>query len=216
MKKIVALIVCIILIASWAVCTAEDFIIHSGTTFGDSIDDVKKKETFELDSGGSSYKLSYKGNIAGYDGVVIDYYFDLNNDGKLYDAHYEMANTYHMSYKKKDVLEIFNHLDELLTIKYGKKISEKDSAYVYLKGFYFKAQIEQLNSFRYKESRRIEVNSWVVPYDGYYVKIDLYCCYDAPEVVFGVDQANAECGIEYYIYTDEHLNQILNEYIGDL
>ena len=215
MKKIISfflIILCIILLSSTGI--AEDFIIHSGVKFGDTEEEVKQKETLTLIGGLIS--LKYKGNVAGYDNAYIEYYFDYNNDNKVYDVNYKLANTYDMSYLKEEVLDIFKELEEKLTTKYGRKISEKESAYKYLKGFYYKANIEELNIFRYKEDRRIEVNSWLVKYNNYNVKIDLYCCYDKPDIVFNKDRATAECGIEYYIYTDEELQGIINEQLEDL
>ena len=91
MKKNVCIILCLVLTFSVMCGTASaakdrEFTLRSGIQFGDTVDEVKKKETsLEVDGEreiqNKGYGVFYKGVIAGYDGEAGFYFGDegLNN-----------------------------------------------------------------------------------------------------------------------------------------
>lgn len=190
MKKLFSLFIVMILMFP-IVCNAEGFIIHSGTQFGDTIEEVKEKETldvlYETPSG-----IIFRGEVAGIEDVWLYYHFDEN--GKLYDVFYNMIQT-----ESHDlVLETHNMLNSLLKEKYGNPLSEDDEIYQLLNGFNISSILKTDESIKKSigSDYKISITSWTVQDDNQFIKIDLF---------IEKDSVQSYCGIEYYPYTEEEL-----------
>ena len=200
MKKIVSLLLILIIACTSLLASAEEFTIHAGTKFGDTIDEVLEKETLERimeDKSGKDYAvLYYEGTVAGFPKVHIVYYFQ-NNDMVLDRAAYHIASS--LTSPKKVVLDDYNQLITLLIDKYGEPLTEENDVYRLKKGRLSTVEgLSKNNVKNGKEAYDIRYNCWVVPYDEYTVKIDLF--YDD-------DGTTSECEIEYYTYTEEKLEK---------
>ena len=209
MKKILAFIIAIIMVCSIASAMAEDFTIHAGTKFGDTIDEVKEKETlrfFEksVDFYNSKYsELVFHGEVAGFEDASIYYY--LNTKSKVFDVRYEMMNTY--SVTNAEYNKGYRKLYQMLKDKYGTPLDKDSKVYILFQGHYASNVI--------KESKKnprggsiTDLVSWTAPYDKYIVKIDLY----TRELFNG----SKLCNIEYYKYTKKELKKRTEEYENTL
>lgn len=120
MKKVTALIMFLVLM----ICTvgsamADDFTIHSGTTFGMNIEKVTELEKqagfaiSEINFTEASNTISIRGKVATYPDALIEYIFD-NNDC-LVSAQYTLA----VEQKKGYTKALFPDLITLLSTKYN-------------------------------------------------------------------------------------------------
>ena len=181
------------------VCNAEGFIIHSGTQFGKTIEEVKEKETLDVYIEEESSYVIFKGEVAGVNNVWLYYYFDENR--KLYDVYYHMKKT--ESYDS--ALEIHDRLYTLLNEKYGTPLSEDDDIYQLLDGHYISMR-KSINDI-FNRGYKFTVISWIVQDDNQFIKIDLFT---------EKNPSYSYCGIEYYPYTEEELAIKKQNLLGDL
>lgn len=208
MKKVITVCLCLILaLSALSVACAEDFTIHAGTMFGDTIDEVKSKEDLKLINeieNDNEIGLVYKGKLVGYDGCRINYCFD--SDKYLYDVYYTMPSSVDVG--NNGVEEEYDYLLNALTDKYGNPLDTDDDAYYCIVG-------EQIKSLRVSNkvfekngsSSRYEIEyvGWSIPSNDYNVKIELM-------LVTATSNNTTFCYIDYHKYTDDELAAAKEEY----
>lgn len=205
MKNTAKKILCLVLMLtclSWALAD-EEFTLRNGIVYGDTIDDILKKETTLVQDKDDSN--TFRGKIAGYDGAYCTFFFD--DDGKLNEMRYSFEDAC-TSRDKAD--EIYDKLKESLKRKYGTPLGNtggschlitgsaisKMAIYVYLLG--------ELDGY---SGNYIDYDEWIVEADNYNVKIDLTSYYwrDSDfNYYYYVD-------VSYLRYTDQDLDDAINE-----
>ena len=171
-----------------------DFIIHSGVKFGDTIEEVKEKETLELVLEDLREKypemvksLTYKGELVGYPNSALYYYYD--DEGKIFRAIYGLFDDKEVMKKTKGK-GIYENVCKMLKEKYGNNINEDE--YRYLTISERKKALESNEGFRY------EFNGWLLEYNTYYIEIILY-----KEVL--EEDTYENCKVEYLYHTKEEI-----------
>ena len=211
MKKVITVCLSLILaLSALIVACAEDFTLHAGTMFGDTMEQVQEKETlkyigeFEYEdvNGTKTTAILYTGTVAGYENCNIWYHFDKTNS-TLCDVTYSMGIS--------DIIgedALLNRLGELGTLlmnKYGEPLSDNDDAKYLIKG-------RNLNNKNSKYD--YDFIGWSVPCDNYNVKIELVINYSSGSPAF--------LYIDYHPYTNEELEEAkklkndTNTDIGDI
>ena len=191
MKKVITVCLCLILALSALVgACAEDFTIHAGTTFGDTMEQVKEKETLEYINefeDKSTKALLYSGTVAGYENCNIWYYFNKENN-TLCDVSYSMG--IGSAIGEEALLNRLGELGVLLMNKYGDPLSDNEDAKYLIKG-----QVLSKPSNKYE----YDFIGWSVPCDNYNVKIELIIEYysGSPAYLY----------IDYHPYTNEELEE---------
>lgn len=73
---------CVLLLGCMPAMAAEEFTLRNGIKFGDTMDEVRAKETLEFkESSSESRLITVDGTVAGISGVSVEYFFD--DDKKL-------------------------------------------------------------------------------------------------------------------------------------
>ena len=209
MKKVITVCLCLILALSvLSVACAEDFTIHAGTMFGDTLEEVKAKENLEIydDYVENQFgrKITYIGDVAGYSNTLVIYEFDDN--GKVYDVRYSIDI---LTNDANQVMANYKALESALTKKYGEPLSNDDEDNYIIIG----KQIEIIQ--KGNETKKIygfpedkyEYKSWVYPCEDYSVKIELIKS-------IGQDSTGPQnaCYISYHYYTDEDYEKAKEAY----
>lgn len=197
MRRYVALLLVIILLLS-SFSLAEDFTLRNGIVFGDSMEDILRKEkSLTRKSDTSDW---FEGKIAGYNGAECGFYFDDN--GKLISMDYSFGSSVCSS--KTDVNNVYETIYDSLKRKYGAPLGntggscylitgpaiDRMSLYVYLFG-----SISGYNGDYY------DYDEWIIEEDDYSIKIDLISYYyrnDDFDYYYFVD-------CSYHKFTDEDI-----------
>ena len=185
MKRNAFLLVFILIFSSFInFSLAEEFTIHAGTKFGDTREEVMAKETLLYCGENGKDGISFRGTVAGFDNSKVYYNFDDNV--KLIEVYYGF-NSYDGSRSSRTIQNIYETLLDGLTQKYGNEITDKD----YIK-YGIPSWALNICNTSPTESRRIyDLNVWIVPCDGYNVKIEL------------IRTMDRDCFLSYLPYTDE-------------
>lgn len=207
MKKVLALLLIVYLVLFSSIGIAEDFTIHSGVMFGDTKEDVSAKETLTFKKFNEDKNIfEYGGTVAGIDNTTIYYYFD--NDNKLIDVFYAFPDS--RSIGINNVIAEYEQLAEALKSKYGNPIDTDSTVYELVCGKYYSI-IKENDAFHIKmghpeSNANREHIAWVVPYDGYNVKIDL--------IIDDTDGRSQtyNCCVDYHPFTDDELAVLEEEY----
>ena len=182
-----------------------DFIIHSGVKFGDTIEEVKEKETLELvfEDLREEYSememvksLEYKGELVGYPNSALYYYYGdyyYGDEGKIFRAFYWLFDDKEVMKKTKGK-GIYENVCKMLKEKYGNNINEDEYKYLTISERK-KALESRLES---SEGVRYEFNGWLLEYNTYYIEIILY------KQVLEEDTYET-CAIEYLYHTKEEI-----------
>lgn len=186
----------------------EDFQLHNGIVFGDTLEIVKSKEegTLTIQSG-SVDKINnvwFDGTIAGMDASVR---FDFNEEtGFLTDMLYDFKRSSYKDSIDSDYTKLYNSLSR----KYGTPLGNTGGSLYVITG-------EAINNFAttvalYKyllkgDGDVRDYDEWIVKSNGYNVKIDLVSYYYRDKD-YNYYYAN---NVSYHYYTDEDLIDALNE-----
>ncbi len=158
----------------------EDFSLHSGTVFGDSISDVKKKEqeagfsVHEENSKDGKHSIFYKGKFANINDSYLLYRFD--KTGKVYNTRYSFGDIENFDGQSKNFATIASELKK----KYGDPLFDEGEGipFVLLEYndsnsitgwacYYSRRQI-----FSSDEVEIYNCNQWLFKLDDYYLLID--------------------------------------------
>lgn len=175
--------------------TNSRFEIRNGITYGATLANVKTVEnananvqhfeTLDIDKDGIIESVSYKGQIAGYSGSQVFYYFEDKKDGKLLYFYYRLG-------AASEGNEKYASLLSSLTEKYG----EPD-----LKNIAFSSTSHPL--FVHKYNPYEKYSQWYVEYEDCYSIMTLYT-----ENIFG----NLCCFLKYDLYSKDEMGQLLVQY----
>lgn len=120
MKRVICIVsVCIVLLAALGTASAEEFTLHSGVTFGMTIDDIKAlEESKGFETSQNEFRpneIVISGTIAGIErGALIIYTVD--EQGRLFKACYFLGNNAAPAAQRISEYETIN---DALTQKYG-------------------------------------------------------------------------------------------------
>lgn len=160
MKRIIATILAFIMLLCWNNAIAEeDFILRNGILFGDTLEEVKSKETLPLTIE-ESRPVWAKGEIAGMKGGIrFDFYHDQLAQ-MLYNFEAEEIISASAAAKK------YAALREALITKYGEPGTDeyrfKGAAFDYM-----------LANLALMKGECLSFDEWIVETNGYKVKISL-------------------------------------------
>lgn len=203
MKRIVA--ICLLLSMCFAFCACGEaraassskdkdastqFTLRNGIQFGDTVDEVKKKETSlefrdEFDPSNPEYghMLKYQGTIAGYDGTAA---FEFGESG-LKQMYYRFYTTSNPFSGDPDPEDIYKTIYESCSRQYGDELKSGEEFPVV--GY---AVDEALFKIENADAKMLKYNQWVVwddnGIDG--VKIDLVMFYR-------IEDFNGKIGMSY-------------------
>lgn len=178
-----------------------DFTIHSGVKFGDTIEEVKEKETLELKVDSSDNEviqlklMMYNGELVGYTNSTLTYYY--NEDGKVIRATYSLYDS-NEEEERTNGKGKYDKVYKLMKEKYGTPINKEDYEYL---------RINKKDN-GYKESglyTNYKIDGWLLKYKTYYVEIILEMTEseykDKSKGTFEM------CGLEYVYHTNEEIEE---------
>ena len=122
MKRLLAiLLVCTLLLGVAPAMAAEEFTLRNGIKFGDTMDEVRAKETLAFKESSSENRLiTVKGTVASIDNVAIEYFF--GDSGLLTQISWECPSLSHMDTSDND----YSKLYKAFVSKYGKPLGYED------------------------------------------------------------------------------------------
>ncbi len=211
MKRVVAffLVLSFMLVCLSAPVSAgsEPFELRNGIVFGDSLGTVKQKENFPIEQNQEekTNAVWFQGRMDNGHNAEIRYDFD-ENTGMLTDLLY----AYEYSADINAIKSEYSMLVLDLIGKYGLPLDFSDGSVSIITG----AAFEQAGFLIYiftssaGTGELLDYDEWIVPCDGYYVKIDLVSC------AYGNGNA-AECRYQnlasYHYFTDADYQSALHE-----
>lgn len=197
MKKMICLIVMVSMLFS-QFALAEEFSLRNGIVFGDTLDEVKQKETLPIESSSEDKtdKVWFEGTIAGMEGSVR---FDFDEEtGKLTDMLYSFDSKSDRDFIDSDYSTLYKSLNR----KYGTPLGNTSGSLYIITGpaienaatiiALYKYLLEGTGDFR-------DYDEWVVEADGYKVKIDLVSYY-VRDSDYKYSYYNA---VSYHYFTDD-------------
>lgn len=207
MKKTVSILLALLLVLS--LCTgalADEFTLHSGIVFGDTLETVKEKEagkmTIQDGSKDKTNKVWFNGTIAGMEGHVR---YDFDEDtGKLI----EMLYTFNGMPKSDECDDAYKTLKDGLLRKYGSPLGNTGGTIHIITGQGFEYAAMLINLY---ESTNIgsgdirDYDEWIVECDGYYVKIDLVSFY------IKASDTDYKINLSYHYFTDKDRENAVQE-----
>ncbi len=210
-KNIIRLIsMLLILCCVTSAFAEEEFTLRSGIKFGDTLEEIVKKETSLKQK--EKDRNWFKGTIAGNKDSEAGFFFD--DSGKLTDMVY-VFDQFGKDYKSsEDVSNVYATLYRSIENKYGSPIGNTGGSLELITGkaisrsaFY----IALSKSFDGCDGDYIDYDEWTVDCSGGHVKIDLMSFYyrnQKYEYTFEVD-------LSYHFYTDAEYEEALNEKIAE-
>lgn len=211
MKRYVSVIILTLLVFSAFSASAENFVLRNDITFGDSIDDVQRKETIPLekiddtfDDGDEDQDYPYtistkKDTVAGIGGSYITYKFDKEN--KLREVQYFFSEYTNRKFIDSD----FEKVNQGLIRKYGKPLGFSNWTTYIITGGALKGAdlVYTLMQLVDGIGDMVDYDEWVVFYDGYNVKIEQVCFY------WGTSYSDIHYvhSLSYTFFTDEQLKE---------
>ena len=186
--------------------TASDeessFSLRNGIMFGDTLEDIKSKETFVInekksfygeDDDKSAMVVTEEVTISGYDGYIT---FLFDKEGKLNEMGYTFSKI-----SNQDNTNRYDVLKSSLSRKYGDPLDINDGFYFPINTvlFYLHGVISQ----EYNSGEIQDYDEWVVDINKKeHVKIDLFSVSDKGGYN---SKTTYETNIAYKYYTDEEL-----------
>ena len=211
MKKIISLLLISIILGNCAVSFAEEeFQLRNGIQFGDTLEEVKQKETLTIQSSSAdkTNNVWFDGTIAGMKGSVR-YDFD-EETGKLTDMMYDFDST-----SDRDSIDNnYSTLQKSLTRKYGNPIGNTGGNLELITGPAIENAAMAIALYRYLLSGGgdfRDYDEWIVKSNGYNVKIDLVCYY-VRDKSYDYTYYNV---VSYHYYTDEDYLNAIQEKIDE-
>ena len=208
MKKWTALLLALVLMTAGCAVSADEaeFQLRNGIHFGDSLYEVKRKETLPMEDGSEdkTNNIWFKGTIAGMSGEVR-YDFD-ENTGKLTDMLYAFSSTT----DRDEVDSWYETLKKGLIRKYGDPLNNTGGSLHLITGEAYSHGFTLINLYEqlldYTGSYR-DYDEWIVDSGNDHVKIDLFCYYirdKSYEYTYHID-------LSYHYYTDQDYTDALLE-----
>ena len=214
MKRIFILcLVCTLLFSSFA--SAEEFTLRNGIKFGDTMEEVKNKETLEIDkfvdkidtsendtSSDDETKYPYsittkKGTLAGISDSYIYYQFDAEKT--LRNVDYCFKSSSYKDFVDND----YDNVNQGLRRKYGSPLGYSGGSMYIFSGtaITFAALIAYLYDYIDGYGDLRDYDEWVVDADGYHVKIEQV------EYYYGSSYSSLTYGyrMSYTYFTDDDL-----------
>lgn len=197
-KRILILVISILVLSIINSAIADEFTLRNGVKFGDSMDDVKSKETLNLSSFSGDTFLRYEGTLAGISGGMLFYHFD--SELKLNDVEYRYSGLL-----EREIKEYYPLLLQGLEDKYGAPLENKDGTmYPITTG-----ALETIDFYVALGKQRGDAGyddyaEWVVDVDDYYVKIDLISYHAIAangNLLYGI-------GIGYRVFTEKEKEEL--------
>ena len=128
MKRLLAIVLtCALLLGCMPALAAEEFTLRNGVKFGDTMDEVRAKETLafeEYEEVDTSLRTE-EGTVAGISGVTIVYCFDDNN--QLEEVKWDLPSRTYMDSSDSDYAALY----KALASKYGTPLGyDNGSCYI--------------------------------------------------------------------------------------
>ncbi len=208
MIYVLGLMMVIMLVTTSVTFAAEEFQLRNGICFGDTMDDILRKETTLVRE--SETSNWFNGKIAGYSDAQCGFYFD--DDGKMVSMDYAFGNKVCTS---KDAMnEVYETLVSSLKRKYGNPIGnyggncelitgpaiDRMSLWVYLIG--------ALDGY---SGNYYDYDEWIVDVPNGHVKIDIISYYYRDSNYnyhYFVD-------VSYHFYTDQDYQDAIDKKRGE-
>ena len=211
MKRFISIILFIAISLSIITATAEGFTLRNGITFGDSMEDVKGKETIEIaeideelgeKDADKDYPYSIttkKDTVAGISGSIIKYRFD--KDKKLREVKYEFAS----STSKEVIDNNYESVNSGLVRKYGSPLGYSNGKSFIVTGSAIDGAVlgYELMKLMGGIGDMRDYDEWVVYLDDYNVKIEQVCYY------YGSSYSDMHYShdVSYTYFTDDMLKE---------
>lgn len=210
MKKVFALFLtlCLLLVMVTSVIAEDKFSLRCNIHFGDTMDEVKAKETLGFDKETEDTLETSKGILGGVDGSYIRYCF---KDGKLTEALWFLNAGSYGSYSQDVVKNDYSKIHDALIQKYGSPLgyTNGDCHIITGGGIDGVANLTYLSQALGGGGDVLDYDEWIVNSEGTEkVKIDMafgYYYYDSilnKKYVFQ---------LSYKAFTEEDVNNALQE-----
>lgn len=201
MKKILCILLTLSLFMMTSVSFAEAFTLRNGIHFGDTLEEVKAKETLEIKSQTENELVTKSGVLANVDVDSVIYRFENN---KLVSVLWEVVDSRNNFYPPM----VFDDLNTALTAKYGKSDSTDTDSYFLVKGAAIEEMMElMVEDFSFMlgmlmgEAGPLKQCEWEIESQGNEnVKIDL--------LYYQVAEEDFRVRLSYDLYTDEELEEL--------
>ncbi|MBQ8653524.1 MAG: hypothetical protein IJ507_01195 [Clostridia bacterium] len=211
MKKLTALLLaCILLLGCVSALADDTFTLRNGVHFGETMDQVKLKETLPLSTQyGDEHNLyTDRGSVATFPKVEVWYRFK-EDTGKLYEMRWSM----NQGVTDKSTNEAdFEKLHKALTSKYGDELGYDDGSCYIITGGALNGAVTITNlystMFESGVGKVIDYAEWDVPFgNGEHVKIELVRHYYGSKP----SEAKYYINVGYTYFTDADLDAAVNE-----
>lgn len=216
MKKFTTLLITLMVLFSFCYsANAEEFTLRNGIAFGDSMEDVKSKETIAIDTiddefgendaeSDHPYSITTKEDtVAGISGSQIFYHFD--KDKKLCEVVYFFASS-----SNKDIIDSnYETINSGLVRKYGSPLGNSNgkSHIITSSAINDAVLIYEIMKMVGGVGDMRDYDEWIVRCDNYNVKIDQVCYYAGSSY----SDINYMHCLGYKYFTDEMLKDKQNE-----
>lgn len=207
--------------------SASSFSVRNGIQFGDSVEEVKKKDEAFKDIEAkpfsfSKYEIIYPNSLECDDielvGIPMNlkYFFD---EAGLKEFRYYITHRPSLVISK-DMLKVFSFsqletaydvLEQSLTKKYGDKLDENDplTELIEPEASSIQRPIDGLAGLRLEFTREgIRLSDWLVKYDNYYVKITLNLVQE--------NSTDGRLTLSYYMVTEEEFDALYAAYANKI
>lgn len=201
-KRIMALVLVSVMLMVAQTALAEEFTVHAGVKFGETKEEVKNKETLELDEEADT-KLTYKGTVANINNSSIEYYF--NDEGYLNDVLYSFPT----STTRDTISTRFDTIESGLVRKYGKSLGNSGGDFYIITGPAFDNAVAFIALMMWLDGTGdvVDYGEWIVPNEEDNVKIDLIAYYTRDSKY----NYNYFLMLSYHPFTDEDLKAAQDE-----
>lgn len=226
MKKWFSVLLVVVLLFSSTALADEpvvDFSIRNGVKFGDSVDDVKSKDGAFSNSKDSPYSNfvydpvtffatkeiyphSLSEDIELANAPVTLYY--MFTDAGLKEILYMTSTNAREKPSMQSLESAYDVLEKALVEKYGEKLSPDDPLTYMIEAPGVGEITRTTNGVDPWGSPysyiKVQNSTWLVKYNDYSVKIDLYC--------YRTDASSVYFGLSYYMITNSEMEAIVQEY----
>ena len=210
MRKIPTLVCCVLLITCFiqSGLAEKEFTLRNGILFGDTMDDILKKETSLTRL--SETSNTFKGRVAGYNDTECIFFFDSNQ--KLISMDYSFANN--ICTTRESTNDVYKKLYQSLSRQYGKPKGNTGGTTYIITG----PAIDRMGIWVYllgaldkNSGDYYDYDEWIVDTDSYHVKIDLISYYYRNqdfEYFYFVD-------LSYHQFTDDDLQAAIDNKLDE-
>lgn len=208
MRKLFAMLLACLLMASCTLALADEgFTLRNGVMFGDTMEDVRAKETLECHEDTEECMLyTEDGTVGGFSDVTVKYYFD--EDTKLLkEVNWRLPVRHDVDASDSDYSQLYSALVD----KYGDPHESPDGSLFCIHGttiFQAMFDVKLYQSWQGKDSAGIrDAHEWVVNIgDGNYVKIEMVQHY-----AFISSRPYIKIDLGYSPFTEQELQDKLQE-----